>query len=71
MAIDNGLEIDSADTFKGSDEEGVNGDQFACMLGFDMAFAELRAEPFQQADLFVRELDSLFVDSVFQPKKAF
>lgn len=50
-AVDDGLKIDFANTLESTDEEGVDSDQFAGVMDFDMPFAELRAEAFQMANL--------------------
>ena len=40
-------------------------------MGFDVAFSELRAEPFQQMDLFVSEFDPSLAHVVLKPQKTF
>ena len=40
-----------------TDEEGVDGHRLSGMTSLDMAFTELGAEPLQQPDLLVRQLD--------------
>lgn len=55
VAVDGGLQVDLADALQHPDEEGVDGHERAGVRGFDVAFAELRTEAFEQPDLFVGE----------------
>jgi hypothetical protein len=52
-AVDGALQVDLADSFEATDEEGVDGQQIPGVVGLDVAFAELRAEAFQRLDLFL------------------
>lgn len=69
-AVDDGLQIDLADTFEAADEEGVHGHQVAGVAGLDLAFAELGAEALQEADLLVRQVDLFTRDVLLQPQQA-
>ena len=57
MAVDCGLQIDFAHALEHADEEGVDGHQTAGMRGFDVPFAELGREAFEQSDLVLPEFD--------------
>lgn len=48
MAVDGRLHVDLADPLEGADEEGIDGDEAAGVIGLDMAFAELGREAFEQ-----------------------
>ena len=54
VAVDGALQVDLADALEVTDEEGVDGDQIAGVMGLDVALAELGAEAFQRLDLLVR-----------------
>lgn len=69
MAVQNRLQVDLADPFQGPDEEGVHGHQLPCEPGPDMPFPELRAEPFQKADLLLGQFDLLLPKHLFQPQE--
>lgn len=67
-AVDHGLQVDLADSLERTDEEGVDGDQFAGVMDFDMSFAELRAEAFQVANLIFGQLDLLLACGPLEPQ---
>ena len=69
-AVDDGLQIDLANPFEGTDEEGIDSDQFADVVDFDMPFAKLRAEPLQVANLIFGQLDLLLARGPLEPQKA-
>ena len=60
MAVDGGLCVDAPDALEVADMEGVHGEQRTGVRGFDVAFAELGVEAFEQADLLVGEFDGAF-----------
>ena len=67
MAVDGRLQIDLPDALERADEEGVHGDEGACMRGLDVAFAELGREAFEEANLFFGEFDLAFSGGFFEP----
>src|SRR5580765_7497102 len=69
MAVDGGLEIDLADALEGADEEGVDSDKTAGVRGFDVAFAELGAEAFEEPDLLLLQLDLALGGGLLQPEQ--
>lgn len=70
VAVDDRLQVDAPDALDGADEEGIHRHQVSGVLGLDVAFAELGAEPFQGPHLFVREVELLLPDRLFQAQKA-
>lgn len=70
MAVDDALQIDLANALERADEEGVHRHKTTGIRGFDVAFAELGAEPLQQADLLVRQLDLALCGRLLQAQKA-
>lgn len=69
MAVDRGLQPDLADPLQDADEEGVDGDETAGVRGFDVALAELRREPLEQADLLVGEVELALGGGLLQPQQ--
>ena len=70
VTVDGSLEIDLAHALESTDEEGVHRHQSAGKWCFDMAFAELRREAFQEPDLVFLQLDLAFACGLFQPEQA-
>ena len=66
MAIDDRLEIYSANPLEDADEKGVHRHEIAGVPGFDVPLSKLRAEPFQQANLSVAEVQLLLTDCFFE-----
>ena len=55
-AVDGGLQVDLADRFQVTHEEGIDSHQIAAVVGLDVTFPELRAEAFERRHLFFVEL---------------
>ena len=69
MAVDDGLQVDLADTLQHTDEERIDRDQGAGVRGLDMPLAELRAEALEQPGLLGRELDRPLGGGLLQPQE--
>ena len=70
VAVDGRLQVDLAHALQGADEEGVDGDQGTGVRRFDVALAELRVEPLQQADLLVGQGQPAFRRGLLQAQQA-
>jgi len=70
VAIHNGLQIDLSDAFEVPDHEGVDRDELAGKVSLDMAFPELRIEPFEEADLLFRKLHSGFPGMLLETEQS-
>jgi hypothetical protein len=69
MAIDDRLEIYPANTLENTDEKGVHRYEIAGVPGFDVPLPKFRAEPFQQANLGVAEIQFLLTNCFFEAQK--
>ena len=68
--IQDGLQINLAYALERADEERVDGHQLAYVMHFDLALAKLRAEAFEQADLFVVKFQRVIALLTFQPQQS-
>jgi len=70
VAVDHGLEVDSADSLERTDHKGVYRNEIPGKTGMDMPFPELRTRFFQHPDLFFAELDLLSLDFTFKSQES-
>lgn len=70
MAIDCSLGVDPADALQAANIEGIYSNQGPGVRGFDVALTELWIETFEEADLFVSELDGSFASMLLEAQKA-
>ncbi len=70
MAVDGGLGVNAPHALQVSHEEGVHGEERPAVRGLDVAFAELRVEAFEHADLLVGELDGALADMLLKAQQA-
>jgi len=70
VAVDHGLEVDSADSLERTNHKGVYRKEIPGKTGMDMPFPELRTRFFQHPDLFFAELDLLSLDFTFKSQES-
>lgn len=69
VRVDHRLQVDLPDALEGADEERVHGHQIAGPAGLDVPLAELGAEPLEQADLRVGQLDLAVADVLLEAQQ--
>lgn len=71
MAVDGGLGVDASDALEMAHKEGVHCEKRSAVRCFDVAFAELWVEAFEQADLLVGKFEGAFAGMLFEAQQAF